>query len=237
MYDQSLHRLTALRVSDLEYLWSVPIAGANYVQPIAGPGSTVAVVFDQIALGGTRSLVGLYAKDGTEYGSFARRHPEWETYGHLETAYFVLGAATDDYYALSFGLPYDVRLYDSAGNLVRRFSDIPPFFEGTFVKDGFEYPNGSTLASMSFRDEYVLNFLRDNVDKVWYVDALRVDGAVLERHRIEDPHWDYETYPLMASDDAHVYAVSHAPYPKLVKFRLDVTTDQGRNGHAVAPAR
>jgi len=221
--DMGNRRLTIF-TQDFNYKHSFPI-NTFYFDVVSGPNKTVIAFFYQLFLRSEDLLIHIFDETGKQISEFCscsnQRRLEELQRKRLQGATYGFIAKTDSLLFLSFGYPYEIRIFDIHGNFVRRFARETPFYGNEIIEGEFIFPSGKSSGISVSPDSLILHLIYEWKTKETFIHAFDFDGKDRGTIRMSD-FKIRELQPIIscATYKDYLYLESDNPYPRIVKFKI-----------------
>lgn len=223
LYDMITRRITILDHETFAYVHSFSLNETQHAVIQGGPDQTIVAVYNQLDLG-DRPLVHVFDEQGNKVAAFEKRHEDYPQYLRQDLQIFhqVSLAQSESLWFLAFAYPYDVRVYNTQHELLRRFRRAPGFFGGSFRKNDFLFPTGTSSSLVVAGEQLLLHVLRDQKAEETWIHAFDFEGRLRGELDMRDERWGRRFFLFASAVDPQgfVYAATSHPYPRLLKFKI-----------------
>lgn len=169
----------------------------------------------------TNTIHGFNIKGETLY-SFGNPNEFNEQYdkSNLQHAMECYSTKTDSFLFISYGYPYDIRVYNiNKRKLIKRIARITDFHGGIIKKGEFNFPTGKTVGIAAVSNSLIMNFVMNSNTEEIFLHAFDFNGR--DRGTIDmTEHKIYEVMNACTTFKEKLYVFSMDPYPRIMIFKI-----------------
>lgn len=174
-------------------------------------------------------LVHKFNTDGNEISKFGAFQKDFKSLSesNIQGAVHAFNTGVDSLVFLSFGYPYEIRIYDgNRDKFLKRFARKTSFHGKEIIDGEFTFVSGHTSGIAVTSKSLIMNFVYDRENKETYLHAFDFDGKnrgtiQMSDYNIKDsPYFDCAT-----NNDDILYINTREPYPQILKVRIIYETN------------
>ena len=176
--------------------------------------------------GETKWLIHKFSPDGRLLKEFCHQRSEWRKETKPVGGMNGFLAVSNDLVFFAFGYPYDIRIFTTAGDSLRRLSRHPSFYGDILLRKAegngpkLRWWSGFQQGLVPVGDKYLISLICDARQRKVFADVWSIEGQFLSTIDlggiVPKPHL-FNTAP---APDQGFYMVIFYPYPHILRLAL-----------------
>lgn len=220
--DMDNRRLTILD-RDFNYINSFTV-NTFYFDVLGGLDNNIITLFYSSFGRKLKYLIHYYNQEGEQIAKYGlpQEHIDELREKRIQGAIYAFMVKSDSLLFISFGCPYEIRVYDISGyKLLRRFYRKTSFYGTEFREGEFVLPSGRCVGLATINNSLLLNFVKNMKTKQTYIHLFDFEGHIkgtidLSKFNLGE----FSTLSISIGSKNVLYLKAQEPFPRILKFKV-----------------